>query len=205
MLRESLLKNFVKNLGLSFFFAAIIIVIIYGFFSDDIYYYSALLNQTVISNSSRLNIVSFDENSGRLAKYPEYGAKYADILIPAIDLKLPIYNGDTLDILRYGVGQYVGSYFPGEGGTTLLAAHNNKGYFQRIDELKKGDIITIKANYGEFIYEVDSYKIVSEKDLDAFLIQDEKERLILYTCYPIRKRIIGRKTQRYVVYAYRNR
>ena len=37
-------------------------------------------------------------------------------------LELPIYHGDTLKILRKGVGHYAGSYFPGENGTVLLAA-----------------------------------------------------------------------------------
>lgn len=205
MKRNSLLRTIIVNIGISFFFTAIIVVTIYSFFSDDIYSFISRINQTVMSTNTRLDSVSYDHEHKRLTKYPEYGAKYAYIDIPAIELHLPVYNGDSMDLLQHGVGQYVGSYFPGEGGSTLLAAHNNKGFFQRIDELQKGDIITIKANYGEFTYIVDSYQIVSEKDLDVFLIQDDKERLILYTCYPIRTKTIGRKTQRYVIYAYRDR
>ena len=44
-------------------------------------------------------------------------------------------------------------------------------------------------------------KVVSEKDLNAFKIQHEEERLIMYTCYPINRSVVGRKTKRYVVYA----
>ena len=43
--------------------------------------------------------------------------------------------------------------------------------------------------------------LVDEKNLKAFDIQHEKEILILYTCYPINRSVVGRKTKRYVVYA----
>ena len=84
-----------------------------------------------------------------------------------------------------------------------MAAHNNEGFFHEIDRLVKGSKITLETTYGTFTYEVDSYKVVKETDLDAFPIQDEKEMLIMYTCYPIRYGVVGRRTERYVVYSHR--
>ena len=42
-------------------------------------------------------------------------------------------------------------------------------------------------------------KIINETDVDQIPIQDEKEILMIYTCYPLNN--IGYATQRYVVYS----
>ena len=47
----------------------------------------------------------------------------------------------------------------------------------------------------------ESKKVVKETDLAAFPIQHEKELLILYTCWPINRSVVGRKTERLVIYA----
>ena len=136
----------------------------------------------------------------KLIKYPDLGVKFATISIPSIDLKLPVYHGDTNKILRKGIGHYGGSYFPGENGTIILAGHNYETMFRNIDYIKKKDIITLKTTYGTFKYKVYDMKIVKSTDLKAFEIQQKEERLILYSCYPLHQRTF-RKTQRYVVYA----
>ena len=73
----------------------------------------------------------------------------------------------------------------------------------KLDKVKIGDIVTIKANYGTFKYKVESTKIAKETDMSSFPIQHERELLMMYTCWPINRSIVGRKTQRYVVYAVR--
>ena len=118
-------------------------------------------------------------------------------------MNLPIYYGDTLKILRYGIGQYAGSYFPGENGTIILAGHNTAAYFKRLDELEHGDEIVIEASYGTFKYIVDRSDVVKETDYEAFKVDHNSERLIMYTCYPMNRRVVGRRTKRYVVYAYK--
>jgi len=200
------IRVFATNIAISFFFASIFIVCFYVLFNDKITAYTNLINTTAVKSvgsSNENKSISLDVKAKRLTSYPEYGKKYATLKIPAIELELPIYYGDNLSILRYGVGHYAGSYFPGEGGSIILAAHNTKGFFQRFEELNVGDEVTIEANYGTFKYKIDSYKVVKETDLDSFPVQDEEELLIMYTCYPINKSVIGRRTQRYVVYAIR--
>ena len=197
------IKAFAINIAISFFFASVFVLVFYAFFYDKTTYYTNLINTTAISGNktSEEKEIVLNKDSKRLTDYPAYGKKYATLKISAIDLELPLYYGDTLSILRYGVGQYAGSYFPGEGGTTIIAAHNTTNFFARVEELKVNDEIIIEASYGTFKYRIDSYKVVNENDLDAFPIQDEKELLILYTCYPINRSVIGRKTDRYVIYA----
>ena len=77
--------------------------------------------------------------------------------------------------------------------------HNFKSFLARLPEIKIGDKILIQTSYGTFEYTMYESKIVHETDLGAAPIQQEEERLIIYTCYPINN--IGHAYQRYLVYA----
>ena len=134
-----------------------------------------------------------------IKNYPEYGSKYAKIQIPKININLDVYYGDTMEVLKKGVGHSSGSYFPGEGGSIIYMGHNSKNVFRGLSKISKGDSIQITTEYGEFKYQVYDMKIVNETDLELLPIQKEKEILMLYTCYPFQN--IGYTTQRYVVYA----
>ena len=142
--------------------------------------------------------VSFDSVEKRLAVYPTWGSIWATIEIPSIGVNAPVYHGDTLDILKYGVGHYSGSYFPGEGGSIILAAHNSRQHFMYISRLNPGDEVIIRANYGTFTYKVTDGKIIRNDEMESLPIQKEKEILMMYTCWPVN--VIGFKTKRYAVY-----
>ncbi len=204
MKKIKIIKTFATNVAISFFFAAIFVFTTYMLFDKKINHYASLVNSFAIKqSSSKEKKTTYDLASKSLINRPLYGKKFATLKIPEINMSLSVYHGDTLDIMRYGVGHYGGSYFPGETGTIILAAHNDVGFFHEIDRLVEGSKITIEADYGTFEYEVDSYKVVKETDLDAFTIQEDEEKLIMYTCYPIRHGVVGRRTERYVVYAHR--
>ncbi len=205
MNKKKFLKTFATSVAISFFYAAIFIFTTYILFDKKINFVASIVNSVAIKETEDVEVkaTEYDSLTKSIINRPKYGKKFGTLKIPEIDLNLPIYHGDTLDIIRYGVGHYGGSYFPGERGTIILPAHNNVGFFHEIDRLVKGSKITIETDYGTFEYEVDSYKVVNETDLDAFPIQEEKEMLIMYTCYPIRHGVVGRRTQRYVVYSHR--
>ena len=193
-------KIFAINIAISFFFASIFITIVYFIGEERIHYYSSIINSLVV-NTEKENEAVYSMEAKRLIELPTYGKRFGTIKIEAIDLSLPLYHGDNLKILHYGIGHYAGLYFPGEGGSIILPWHNNVGVFHRLDELKKSDKVIIEANYGTFTYEVTDFKVVKETDLDAFPIQKDEEILIMYTCWPINRSVVGRKTERYVVYA----
>lgn len=134
-----------------------------------------------------------------IKNYPEYGSKYGKLKIPKINIDLDVYYGDTMEILKKGVGHSSGSYFPGEGGSIIYMGHNSKKIFRDLSKVSKGDVIQINTEYGEFSYQVYDMKIINETDLELLTIQREKEILMLYTCYPFQN--IGYTTQRYVIYA----
>jgi len=133
---------------------------------------------------------------------PEYGTHYAEISCDRINLSVPIYFGDSKEVLRHGVGQYMGSELPGFGGTILIAGHNTT-FFLPLKDLEKGDLLRIVTNYGDYEYETIAIKILDHDDPEAFdLLQRERELLVAYTCYPF-EAISGVKTQRLFVYAER--
>lgn len=134
-----------------------------------------------------------------LVNYPTVGSKYADIKIESIDLNLPVYYGASYTILKSGIAHDDTSYFPGEGGSIIMAGHNFKSFLANLPKAKKGDIIELDTNYGIFKYKISNTKIVNENDVDEVPVQKEKEVLMLYTCWPINN--IGHASERYVVYA----
>ena len=193
-------KVFATYVAISFLFACIFIVIFYFGFNKKLSSYIGLINTFTIKENAQEKKVLFDKNEMKLKSYPAYGSKYAQIKISSVGIDLPVYYGDNLEILSYGIGQYAGSYFPGEGGSIILAGHNDPGYFDKLLNVRQGDTVLLNTTYGDFNYVIDSFKVVNENDLSAFPVQTEKEVLIMYTCYPLG---VGKKTERFVVYAYR--
>ena len=130
---------------------------------------------------------------------PLYETKYAKISCDRIELLAPLYWGDSDQVLKLGVGQYIGSFMPGYGRPILLSAHDST-YFAPLEKIQNGDIIKITTNYGDYEYQVVETKVATANDKSAYDLQREKEQLILYTCYPFGT-MIGIKDQRYFVYA----
>ena len=159
----------------------------------------SIANKVSIGVERKVSEPTVMTEENKLENYPEYGSKYATIEIPNIDVNLPVYFGETLEILKNGVGHSSGSYFPGEGGSIVYMGHNSKKIFRRFSELQRGDEITVTTNYGKYKYKIYDMKIIKETDVDQIPIQDEKEILMIYTCYPFNN--IGYATQRYVVYS----
>lgn len=161
-----------------------------------------LANKVAITTNEKANqeqTTTISEEKKSLENYPEYGTQYATIEIQRIGANLPVYFGDTLDILKKGVGHSSGSYFPGEGGSILYMGHNSKKVFRRFSELQIGDEIKVTTTYGEYNYKIYDMQLINETDTDKVPIQRNEEILMVYTCYPFNN--IGYATQRYVVYA----
>ncbi len=198
------MKNVVKATIIDVIVALLILILIifaiYMFLGQTIEENILLVNQVAVKveKTAEKEAMKMNEEN-RLENYPEYGTQYATIEIPRIDVNLPVYYGDTLQILKNGVGHSSGSYFPGEGGSIIYMGHNSKKVFRRFSELEIGDPIKVTTNYGEFNYKIYDMQLVKETETDKLPIQKEKEILMVYTCYPFNN--IGYATQRYVVYA----
>ena len=195
------LKATISSIIVALFITGLLILVINLFLGQEIGEIFSLVNKVSITIDENKEVAEtiISEEENKLINYPEYGTQYATIQIDKIDVNLPVYFGDTLEILKKGVGHSSGSYFPGEGGSIIYMGHNSKKVFRRFGELQKGNEIKVTTNYGEYTYKIYDMKLIKETETDKLPIQKEKEILMIYTCYPFNN--IGYTTQRYVVYA----
>ncbi len=190
----------VKQLAIAFFFATLIVIIVSPFIKEKTERVFSLINNFAAQGTiGKKEEIKFDTLEKKLANYPPYGTIFANLKIEEIGLNQSIVHGDDLNILKVNIGHFPGSYFPGEGGSIIIAAHNSKKHFMYLPKLKKGSEIIITTDYGIFTYKVHSKKIIKADDIDSLPINKKKEILMMYTCYPVGA--IGYKAQRYVVYA----
>ena len=195
------LKATISSIIVALFITGLLILVINLFLGQEIGEIFSLVNKVSITIDENKEVAEtiISEEENKLINYPEYGTQYATIQIDKIDVNLPVYFGDTLEILKKGVGHSSGSYFPGEGGSIIYMGHNSKNTFRRFGELQIGNEIKVTTSYGEYTYKIYDMKLIKETETDKLPIQKDKEILMVYTCYPFNN--IGYTTQRYVVYA----
>ena len=193
------IKATIINVIVALFVSIALIFGVYLMFRADIDETISLISKVSIDIENKEVKETVMNEEQRIENYPEYGTQYATIEIPKIDVNLPVYYGDTLEILKKGVGHSSGSYFPGEGGSIIYMGHNSKRMFRRFSELQIGNEIIVKTTYGEYKYKIYDMQIINETEVDKLPIQKDKEILMVYTCYPFNN--VGYATQRYVVYA----
>lgn len=193
------IKATIMNVIVALFITVAIILAIYLFFGAGIDESISLINKVSIDIENKQIEATVINSENKIENYPEYGTQYGTIEIPKIDVNLPVYFGDTLEILKKGVGHSSGSYFPGEGGSIIYMGHNSQKVFRRFSELQIGNEIKVTTNYGEYNYKIYDMQLIKETETEKLPIQKEKEILMVYTCYPFNN--VGYATQRYVVYA----
>lgn len=133
--------------------------------------------------------------------YPYPGDRYGEISVEGTTVSAPLYYGDDTATLNKGVGTFkddIGVGIPGEGKTILLAGHNNT-FFNGLQQVELGDIVTIETHYGTYTYEVTDMQVKDHQDETAYDFSRTDENLIMYTCYPFDA--LGFTPDRYFVYA----
>lgn len=193
------IKATIKFLIVALLIIIVIVGSIYLLFGQEVNEAFSIVSKVAIDIENKQTEQTQMNEDNEIQNYPEYGTQYATIQIPRINADLPVYFGDTLEVLKKGVGHSSGSYFPGEGGSIIYMGHNSKNMFRRFSELQLGDEMTVTTSYGEYTYKIYDMQLIKETDVDKLPIQKEKEILMVYTCYPFNN--IGYATQRYVVYA----
>ena len=176
-----------------------LVIIVKYFFRAEIDYAITLANMVSVNTEPEIVQETVLNEKNEIENYPSYGTQYATIEIPKIDKTLPVFFGDSLEILKKGVGHFAGSYFPSEGGSIVYMGHNSKDTFRRLGEVQIGDEIIVTASYGKYTYKVYDMAVIQETEEDKLPIQKDKEILMVYTCYPFAN--IGHAYRRYVVYA----
>lgn len=104
------------------------------------------------------------------------------LIIEKIDLKAPVKEGSTQDILKKYIGHMTEtSKYDGNVG---LAAHNRGNqysYFARINELSKGDKIIYKTKFYKRAYIVNSKAVIYDTDW-SYLQPTKDNRITMITC-----------------------
>jgi sortase A len=129
--------------------------------------------------------------------HPKLGARIGVITLPTLKLSWPIYEGTNETQLRKGVGHYVGSVLPGVRDNTILSGHRTT-VFNRLGELKRGDLIYVQTRPGLFTYKVRSFKVVKRSD-NTVIAPTKTAVLTLTTCYPFDN--LGATTKAFLVTA----
>ncbi len=105
--------------------------------------------------------------------------------IPALELDVPIVQGDGWEQLKKGVGQHIGSANPGEVGNVVLSGHNDiyGEPFRYLDRLQPGDEIIISTQLQDFTYVVVETRIVPPTDVGVMAPTHEPIATLI-SCYP---------------------
>ena len=109
--------------------------------------------------------------------------------IPAIDVKLPVYHGETDSVLSKGAGHLEHTSFPigGESTHACISAHcgyPTQKFFDDLDELENGDEIYICVLNRTLKYTVTDTDVVEPDDSSKLQVIQGEDLLTLVTCTP---------------------
>lgn len=107
--------------------------------------------------------------------------EYLGVLtIPALGLELPVQTEWSMANLKVSPCRQCGSV---AGGDLVIAAHNYKSHFGRLNSLTEGDEVRFTSQDGaEAVYTVERLAQLSPKNPEA--VRDGGCPLVLYTCTP---------------------
>ena len=111
------------------------------------------------------------------------------IIIPKLELTMPIYHGTDERVLQTSVGHIEGTSLPVGGGSTHCVLTGHRGIpsaklLTGIDQLSEGDIWTINVLDKTLTYEVDQIRTVEPAELADLAIEQNKDYCTLVTGTP---------------------
>lgn len=111
------------------------------------------------------------------------------IVIPSVDISLPVYHGTSDAVLSEGVGHLDTSSLPVGGPSThaVVSAHNGlpgAKMFDDLDQVQIGDEVHIKILDLTLNYRVYDIQTVLPADTSLMTIEEGKDLLSLITCTP---------------------
>lgn len=146
------------------------------------------LQQEILSEDAYHNLLNFT-GTGMMGS----------IVIPKIDVELPVYHGTEDQVLAKAVGHVEHSSIPigGENTHSVLSGHRGlptAKLFTRLDEMKQGDLFLLNIGGEKLAYQVVEIEVIEPKDVEGLMIESGKDLVSLVTCTPY-----GINTHRLVV------
>lgn len=145
-------------------------------------------------NNALATDVSTDESSmSILSNYDEIldldDGVMGYVEIPSINVRLPIYHGESEEILEKGAAHLEHTSFPIGGKSTHACISAHCGYptqkfFDDIDELENGDEIYIYVLDRALKYTVTGRDVVEPDDSSKLEVVQGEDLLTLVTCTP---------------------
>jgi sortase A len=134
--------------------------------------------------------------AARYRRSTHRGEPIGRITVPRMGVNMILVDGTDDASLRKGPGRDLRTFMPGQGQLVYIAG-NRTTYlapFSHIEQMRRGDSITLEVPYATFRYVVTGWTIVRADDV-ARLRSHGREVVTLQACHP---RFFA--TQRYLVY-----
>ena len=125
------------------------------------------------------------------------------IIIPKMNVELPVYHGVEEKVLQVGVGHLSETSLPVGGESTHAALSGHRGLpsaklFTDLDQMEEGDQFYIKILGETLAYEVHGIETVLPTETESLAIQPGEDLVTLITCTPY-----GINSHRLLVHAHR--
>ena len=116
---------------------------------------------------------------------------FSEVIIPDVDIRLPVYKGSGPEALNRGAGHLFGTTLPvgGAGTNTTITAHTGlatASMFDNLINIKKGNDVFISTLGDVMRYRVVGTKVVPPDAIDAIpqIGETDEDRIFLITCTP---------------------
>lgn len=116
------------------------------------------------------------------------------LIIPKININLPVIKADSdFTNLDYNLVYYNNFNV---NNKIIIFGHSGMGvgtFFNRLDELKKHDVVYLKSNNKTYLYVVLNFYNIDKRDTYILNEEENSNKLLLITCTR------GKKNKRYIV------
>lgn len=185
-----------------------------GVFFASMYLFQSVVEETayfgmIVGNRTAETVEAEPETSeiafipsgkpATLSRIPSipYGKQFARLNVEGWKIRdIPVFLGSDKKLLKKGSGMSFGSYFPGEGGCTIISAHVTRE-FAELEDTPVGAVVTVETSYGPYTYRVTEIRVANGTDA-WYKDAGQQSDLMLYTCYP-RDNNGKRRTERCVL------
>ncbi|MCI2154623.1 MAG: class C sortase [Solobacterium sp.] len=146
-------------------------------------------NETLVGKEDRYNLSEAEtEEYNSLLNVTGTGIM-GYVVIPKINVRLPIYHGTDPAVLEIAIGHIAGSSLPVGGESTHCVLSGHRGLpsaklFTDIDQLEVGDQFMLEVLGDTLTYEVDQINVVLPDELDDIEIEEGQDLCTLVTCTP---------------------
>ncbi len=153
----------------------------------DIPSVSAFLNPKITSSETVIseNTSSLSESEDDEFPSIAFESRWATLSVEGWtkNKSVPVYFGDSNEILHKGAGMWIGSRFCGQNGKIVVSAHVTTDFYE-LEDTPVGATVTMNTVYGDYTYKVREKKVFSASEKELVYPEDGKEVLFMYTCYP---------------------